>query len=209
MSEKMYDPYTGDEISIDDLISQAKEQSESAPGMAISQPEQPAPEPVAPVNAAPEDPADDFMPDFGDAFADYGVYDEPVVHLPQMGSYEVGGYEEQEYYEEQDYAPQEDYDPLEDAPAPQKPRRKHRRRLIPLFVKVLLYLVLVVVAAVGLGYGAWECAQDVLAFGRSDDKLTVTIQQGDTVEDIALMLSLSRLLTLWRMMAQMLRQSAR
>ena len=185
MSDKMYDPYTGDEISIDDLISQAKEQSESAPGMAFAQPEeapaaQPAPQPV-------DDFPEEFMPDFGDAFDDYGVYNEPSVRLPQIGSYEVGGYEEPEEAE-QAYEPY-DYDVEEDeAPPPKKPKRKHRRRFIPLFVKVLLYLVLVGVAAVGLGYGAWECAQDVLAFGRSDDTLTVTIKQGDTVEDIAQML---------------------
>lgn len=193
MSDKMYDPYTGEEITIDDLISQAKEQSESAPGMAFAEPEQPVPAVPTPAPAPVHAPqpadavSDDFMPDFGDAFADYGVYDEPQVHLPQMGSYEVGGYEEQEYDPEEAYAGG-DYDEAEEAPPPKKPKRKHRRRIIPLFVKVLLYLVLVIVAAVGLGYGAWECAQDVLAFGRSDDTLTVTISDGDTVEDIAQML---------------------
>ena len=194
MSDRMFDPYTGEEITIDDLISQAKEQSASAPGMAFAQPEepaapsqmpyaqQPAPQPAPPAQA---DFPDEFMPDFGDAFDDYGVYDEPAVHLPQMGSYEAGGYEEPDY-EEQPYEPYEDEG--EDAPPPKKPKRKHRRRFVPHFVKVLLYLVLVGVAAVGLGYGAWECAQDVLAFGRSDDTLTVTIEQGDTVGDIAMML---------------------
>ena len=185
MSDKMFDPYSDEELSIDDLISQAKEQSESAPGMAFVQPEE---TPVYEPQSVPQ-PADDFseefMPDFGDAFDDYGVYDEPSVHLPQMGSYEAGGYEDPED-EELSYEP---YDSEEDdAPPPKKPKRKHRRRFIPLFVKVLLYLVLVGVAAVGLGYGAWECAQDVLAFGRSDDTLSVTIKQGDTVEDIARML---------------------
>lgn len=194
MSDRMFDPYTGEEITIDDLISQAKEQSASAPGMAFAQPEEPAAPPQMPYAQSPApqpappaqaDFPDEFMPDFGDAFDDYGVYDEPAVHLPQMGSYEAGGYEEPDY-EEQPYEPYEDEG--EDAPPPKKPKRKHRRRFVPLFVKVLLYLVLVGVAAVGLGYGAWECAQDVLAFGRSDDTLTVTIKQGDTVGDIAMML---------------------
>ena len=149
MSDKMYDPYTGEEISIDDLISQAREQSESAPGMAFAQPEQPAVPQPAPQPA--EDFPEEFMPDFGDAFDDYGVYDEPSVRLPQMGSYEVGGYEEPEDEE----LPYEPYDSEEEeAPPPKKPKRKHRRRFIPLFVKVLLYLVLVGVAACSAGWGA-------------------------------------------------------
>lgn len=187
MSDKKYDSYSDEDLSIDDLISQAKEQMDSAPGMAFSQPEpKAAPQPEVQPASVEDDFPEDFMPDFGDAFADYGVYDAPAVHLPQMGSYEVGGYEEQDEALPESYLPEENEEDL--APPPKKPKRKHRRRIIPLFVKVLLYLVLVIVAAVGLGYGAWECAQDVLAFGRSDDTLTVTIAQGDTVEDIAQML---------------------
>ena len=49
--------------------------------------------------------------------------------------------------------------------------------------------MIVGVAAVGLGYGIWECAQDVMAFGRSDETLTVSIQEGDTLDDIAQMLA--------------------
>lgn len=116
----------------------------------------------------------DFTPDFGAAFDDYGEYEDAPLPTP------LGDYQTDEY----DYDDEEDGD---DSP-PEKPKRKGKRRLVPLFVKVLLYLVIVGIAAVGLGYGVWECAQDVLAFGRSDEMLTVTIEEGATLDDIAQML---------------------
>lgn len=124
-------------------------------------------------------PADepDFMPDFGDAFADYGEY-------PEDGQSRVPP-EDEAYDEAYDgECDDEAYDP---AP-PEKPKRKTTRRLVPFFVKVLLYVVIVGLIAVGFGYGAWECAQDVLAFGRSGESLTVVVGENDTYEDVAQML---------------------
>jgi len=92
---------------------------------------------------------------------------------------------------EQSYVPETpEQEPItaKEEPKPKKPKRKTGKRIIPLFVKVLLYVVIVCVIAVGLGYGAWECARDVLAFGRSDEMVMVRIEQDDTVEDIAKML---------------------
>ena len=164
-----------EELSLDALLAEAKQQIDSAPGEMLqtgdepsvsSQPQRSVAEPMPLV---PQD--EDFTPDFGDAFDSYGEYEEPNPT------------DEGEYYDEE--LPENDED---DMPPPDKPRRKHRRRIIPLFVKVILYLVIVGLVAVGLGYGAWECAQDVLAFGRSGETLTVTIGPDDTVEDIAQML---------------------
>ncbi len=111
-----------------------------------------------------DDPASEeqeFVPDFGNAFADYGEYEDDDM---------------------------EDGDFEEELPPPGKPKRKSTKRIVPLFVKVLLYVVIVGLIAVGFGYGAWECAQDVLAFGRSDEPLTVVVGENDTYEDIAQML---------------------
>lgn len=123
---------------------------------------------------------DDFTPDFGDAFKGYGEYREPEPQEPVQEENESDGEDCDEDYDDEDEA--------EDAPPPEKPKQKRRKRIVPLFVKVILYVVIVGLVAVGFGYGAWECAQDVLAFGRSDETLTVTIDDGDTVEDIAAML---------------------
>ncbi len=185
MSDQNYNPSQEHELSLDELIADSKEQINSAPGEAVFSAEElqligedlPLSEPSPKQEELEEkSPEIDFMPDFGDAFDDYGEYEEePVVPL---GDYEAGGYYEEEFEEAEEAG----------APPPTKPKRKHTRRIIPLFVKVLLYLVIVGVAAVGLGYGIWECAQDVLAFGRSDEELAVTVTDSDTVETIAQML---------------------
>ncbi len=114
--------------------------------------------------------SEDFTPDFGDAFADYGEYrtngqsarsDEP---------------DEEEEYD----------DPL---PELQAPKLMRKRRIMPLFVKVILYVVIVGLIAVGLGYGGWECAKDVLAFGRSSEMQTVVISESDDVTSVSEMLA--------------------
>ncbi len=120
----------------------------------------------------------DFEPDFGDAFRDYGSYGPEETHAGEEP------YDEDDLYDEEDEE-DEDEDP---GPLPKKPKSKRKKRLVPLFVKILLYVVLVGVGSLGLGYGVWECAQDVLAFGRSDESLTVVVNEGDTVEDIGQML---------------------
>ncbi len=181
MSDRSFE----EELALDELIAQTKEQAGSAPGEALLMEEEPGllegdffeeESPLEEEQTSEIQKAEpDFIPDFGDAFDDYGDYEE-IPPVP-LGDYEVGGYDDEEAYFEDD-----------DVPPPAKPKRKHTRRFIPLFVKVILYLVIVGVAAVGLGYGIWECAQDVLAFGRSDEKLTVTLSDSDNVESIAKML---------------------
>ena len=169
---------TGDFDDIDALISETKqqlEQGQSASGETWEEPP-----------AAPETPQDDFTPDFGHAFDDYGEYetpqsDEPVDEIP-LGSYAD---------EDEDYVPEDEDDDYveEDDDAPTvKPSRRATKRVVPLLVKILLYVVIVGVIAVGFGYGAWECAGDVLAFGRSDESLTVTVNDGDTYKDVGEML---------------------
>lgn len=118
----------------------------------------------APVESREADDAGEAPDDYDDDYADDEGYDS-----------------------DEEYDGDEDYDG-EDAPRPAKPKDKRRKRVIPLFVKVLLYVVIVGLIALGLGYGAWECAQDFLAFGRSDETISVTIEENDTVDDIAQML---------------------
>ena len=118
------------------------------------------PYPQEDAETPPEQP-EDFVPDFGNAFDDYG-------------DYEGDGFSGDEGEE----------DPYE-AP-PRKARR--RKRIVPLYLKILIYVVAVSLLSVGLGFAAWECAQDVLAFGRSADTVEVTIEDGATLDDIAQML---------------------
>lgn len=177
------DPAREPELSVDELIAQSLEQINSAPGEAVFSPEElyrteeaPRQQDLPQQQWSQPEPQADFMPDFGDAFDDYGEY-HPQGELP-LGAYEPGGYDDA----------QDELDGEDDMLPPPRPKRRHTRRIVPLFVKILLYLVIVGVAAVGLGYGIWECAQDVMAFGRSDEELTVTVGKTDTVDTIADML---------------------
>lgn len=157
MSEEKYDSLS--ELSIDELIAEARQDLERG----TSIPKEPLlPESLPPMEEPfsaqpPVVPEEDFVPDFGSAFDDYGELEE----TPPAG-------------EEEDFPPEE-------------PKRR-RKRIVPLFVKVVLYLVVVAVISVGLGYGAWECAQDVLAFGRSDDTVQVTVPENASLDAIAEML---------------------
>ena len=162
MSDHHDDIYDSDEeLNLDALLAETDQLLEEQPS--DESPEFPPP--------AAED--TDFTPDFGAAFDDYSEYEDDPLPTP-LGDYQTD---------------EDDYDDEDgDEPPPDKPKRKGKHRLVPLFVKVLLYLVIVGIAAVGLGYGIWECAQDVLAFGRSDEMLTVTIPEGATLDDIAQML---------------------
>lgn len=174
-----------EDLQLDELLADARQQMDSAPGEAFAQslpddelpqndgvfPREEMPQPDASFGSAsplPPEQEPEFVPDFGDAFDDYGEYDEYDASQPPLGDYLPDGEENEE----------------EDS-LPEKPKRKKKRRIVPLPVKILLYIVLVGVAAVGLGYGLWECAQDVMAFGRSDEMLTVVVSQGDTLDDIA------------------------
>ncbi len=56
---------------------------------------------------------------------------------------------------------------------------------LPRFLKVMLYFVCVVLAAILLALGAWLAAEDVLALTKPDRTVTIVVEEGDTMEDIA------------------------
>ncbi len=159
----LFDPFDDTEsLSVEELIRDVKQQIEPRDSEEFL---------YEPVQESDPNQSPVFEPDFGDAFAEYGKYDGEVLSEEEARYYGVSRDREE--------------DP---GPRPKKPRRKGKKRIVPLFVKVLLYIVLAGVGAVGLGYGIWECAQDVLALGRSDEPLNVVVEEGQSVEDIALML---------------------
>ena len=68
-----------------------------------------------------------------------------------------------------------------------RPKRKKGDGLlgIPHMISTVIWLALIVAIGVSLGRLLWVCASDVLAFGREDKVVTVTIEQSDTIDDIA------------------------
>ena len=79
-------------------------------------------------------------------------------------------------------------EPQPEEELPPEPPRKRHKRIVPLFVKIILYVVIVAVVSVGAGYAAWACATDVLAFGRSSDTIQVTVPENASLDAIADML---------------------
>lgn len=51
--------------------------------------------------------------------------------------------------------------------------------------KTIVYMVLVLIVSVALAVGMWFAADDVLALTKPDNSITITIKDGDTLEDIA------------------------
>lgn len=67
-----------------------------------------------------------------------------------------------------------------------RPKRKKGEGLlgIPNILATFVWLGLILAIGVTLGRMLWVCAADVLAFGREDKVVTVTIYEADTMEDI-------------------------
>lgn len=86
-------------------------------------------------------------------------------------------------------APKEpDSIPTHDRPTRKgRPKRKKGDGLfgIPHLLATAVWIVLILAIGISLGRMAWVCAADVLAFGREDMEITVTIDEGDTMDDIA------------------------
>lgn len=72
------------------------------------------------------------------------------------------------------------------APYKGRPKRKKGDGLlgIPNFLVTIVWLMLIVFIGTTLGRMLWVCAADVLAFGREDKPVTITIYEADTMEEI-------------------------
>ena len=67
-----------------------------------------------------------------------------------------------------------------------RPRRKKGETLfgLPQVAVTCVWLAIILMIGVTLGRMLWICAADVLAFGREDKMVTVTIYESDTMDDI-------------------------
>lgn len=115
----------------------------------------------------------------------------PAPEMPgEDGSEEI--YEDAEFQEMMDNPPEAPEESSEKPPARVRPARKGRPRRkkgegllgIPNILVTLVWLCIVAAIGVTLGRMLWICASEVLAFGREDNPVTVTIYETDTIDDI-------------------------
>lgn len=147
------------EILPDDLAMDSHNLAEH-PDDTVS-PEVPVPEEPVPEAAAPEEPLDqeyrDSDPEFDALMRDTAAHTEP---------------------------------PQSDAPAASaykgRPKRKKGEALlgIPSILATFVWLALILIIGVTAGRMLWICAADVLAFGREDKVVTVTVYEADTMDDV-------------------------
>lgn len=76
-----------------------------------------------------------------------------------------------------------DDEPQFDGGEPEGEQPPERPRLAP-GLRVLLYVCCVLAASVLLAVGAWACADDVLALTKPDRKMTVTIAENASIDDV-------------------------
>ena len=130
---------------------------------------------------------------------DLSILDDPELDIPQEPDTQGDAAEEadsedtdeQEYRdngEDQQAAPQEQR-PVPPRPRPLRkgrPKRKKGEGLlgIPSIAATLVWLALILAIGVTAGRMLWVCAADVLAFGREDKPVTITIYESDSMESI-------------------------
>lgn len=130
---------------------------------------------------------------------DLSILDDPELDVPQEPDTQGDAAEEadsedtdeQEYRdngEDQQAAPQEQR-PVPPRPRPLRkgrPKRKKGEGLlgIPSIAATLVWLALILAIGVTAGRMLWVCAADVLAFGREDKPVTITVYESDSMENI-------------------------
>ena len=111
------------------------------------------------------------------------------IPIPEVDDVYREDLEEDEDDTEDDEEDTEDGEDEEDPDAPVRkvrPKRKQGYGLfgIPHLISTAIWLVLAVVIGVSLGRLLWVCASDVLAFGRPNQAITITVTADDTVDTV-------------------------
>ena len=178
------------------------------PNQPVSAPASPDMTDVIPENTAeeltdvPQEPADDLILEI------QSVVEHAIAEtIPQEPEEEIPTNEEAEedtdLQEELNFT--EALDPVEEAPAdaqPEddaeaasfqervlrkgRPRRKRGEFLfgLPQMAVTAVWLAIILLAGTTLGRMLWVCAADVLAFGREDKVVTITVYESDTIDQI-------------------------
>lgn len=93
---------------------------------------------------------------------------------------------ETEESEEYDLPDEEDPDDPDYIPRKVRPKRKSSYGLfgLPHLASVVIWALICIAVGISLGRLAWVCASEILAFGRPDQAVTITIVEGDNIETV-------------------------
>jgi len=125
---------------------------------------------------------------------DMHILDDPELSLPQEPEAAAEEADDQEYRDNGAQAAPASQEPAQaqQTPPRRRPTRKGRPKRkkgegllgIPNILVTFVWLALIVAIGVTAGRMMWVCAADVLAFGREDRAVTITIYESDTMDDI-------------------------
>ena len=118
-------------------------------------------------------------------------FDEPEYHDAE--------YRDAEEQEPQQEEPETEAEPEPEVPQQRSPQRKERpahkgrpRRKkgdgllgIPHLIAAVIWLLVILAIGVSLGRIVWVCASDVLAFGRENKEVVISIENSDDLETVA------------------------
>ncbi len=174
----------------------------SIPDVEDDVPAEPLPEEAAPEAEVPAGPVSDEAIPEAEALPEISLeeeFDLSILSDPEFAP-ATPMEEPKEEVNDQEYRDNgKEFDELLKAPAKEKaipihqrpqgkgrPKRKKGEGLlgIPNILVTVVWLALIVAIGVTLGRMLWVCAADVLAFGREDKPVTITIYEADTMEDI-------------------------
>jgi len=194
-SEEEADPLRQEEpLPVSDVETETEAVSESelpADEEAVVPPEEASPAEESPVRTGEE-----FMSRIPDVEADYPAEDPALTKTIEDIEALLDKPVDEDYKTKE---PDPDFDAMLSAPAPEEKKQEHERPTrkgrpkrkkgeglfgIPNILATFVWLALIVVIGVTAGRMLWVCAADVLAFGREDKPVTITIYEADTMEDI-------------------------
>lgn len=128
--------------------------------------------------------------------AEWGTVEEPEpVYMPPevqtVSSEEEYSAEEEEASYDQEVAPEEQEEeetPEESGSIPRKVRPKRTKGYglfgLPHLASVIIWMALAIFIGTSLGRLVWVCASDLLAFGRENRSVSITITETDTLDTI-------------------------
>ena len=124
------------------------------------------------------------------AESDRAAADEEPENAPEAEENTQEAEEKTEEVLSQEEIQSESHEKGKDVPAWMRKKGRPKRKKgegflgIPNFLVTIVWIAVTVLIGVTLGRMAWLCASDVLAFGREDKPVTITVYEADTIEDI-------------------------